>query len=123
VQVNGVPAERRTDGAWQAAVPVEADGPLLLVAEAVDHSGNRGRASVQIAIDTTPPEMSADAMVRINGRVDDLNVTVTVEGQPVPVKSDGTYETLIKLPKDRRVRVVATDAYGNARTQIIDFRD
>lgn len=122
VRVNGVPAERDAEGLWRAAVPVERDGPVALLAEAVDHAGNVGRDARQVMVDTTPPEVSAAAMVQINGKVDDPSVTVTVEGKPVAVRADGTYATVIPLPEDRCVRVVATDRHGNARTQIVDFR-
>ncbi|MCI0342193.1 MAG: hypothetical protein L0216_13790, partial [Planctomycetales bacterium] len=121
VSVNGIPATRLPDqNVWRADVPC-AEGANVLTAVARDRAGNEGRHVVRVGVDTTPPDVTANAVIRVHGRVDDPASRVTVNGKPVEVRGDGSYETLVALPPDGRVIVEATDSLGNKTTRILEF--
>jgi TolB-like protein len=120
VLINGVPAVQKENNRYMVVIKA-AEGKNLIKAEAWDSSGNCGRANSHFVFDSTPPEVNASAMVIVKGKVDDPNSTVTVNGQPVTVKADGSYEARIQLGADRKVIIVATDEFGNSKKVVKQY--
>lgn len=113
VLINGVQATEK-DGRYMVVVKA-AEGKNSINVQAFDAAGNCGRASRSYNFDSTPPNVNASATVLVRGKVDDPNSKVTVNGQSVVVKADGSYEAKVQLGADRKVVIIAVDEFGNAK--------
>jgi RHS repeat-associated protein len=120
------------------SIPLVSDGAI--VATAVDGAGNVGRAQMSAILDSTPPNIVVTApaallttnsnTLLVSGLVTDASpVTLTVNGQPVPVAADGAFsfnlaqdilgQPLSSLEGARDIVFLATDAAGNESTQVV----
>ncbi|MEZ6184812.1 MAG: hypothetical protein R3F62_07365 [Planctomycetota bacterium] len=69
--------------------------------------------------------MQADAVIVVEGKVDDLSATLTINGQPVRFDpKTGAYAARVKADPQNpnRVTIVATDEYGNRTTEVRTLR-
>ncbi len=136
VNVNGtdytVSATDLTNGYITAAIPVTADGPIIIHAQAVDAQGNiSSPADVTVTLDTTAPTVvlsdvtTNDSTPELTGTVNDpaATVVVTVNGVEYPAVNNGngtwtladnTLPVLADGP--HTVTVTATDPAGNVST-------
>lgn len=111
-------------GRWKAALTAR-PGANRVEVVATDVGGNTVSAAVSFAFNDKPPEVKADATILVEGKVDDLTCTLTVNGQPVAYdKASGAWTARVTAdPSDpRKITVVATDEYGNARTEVRQLR-
>lgn len=119
VSISGRDATRDDRGNWRGQVRANEGGNRVRV-EAWDAAGNRSEATATFAFDSTPPQVEAEASLLVEGRVDDLTSTVTVNGQPVQYdKQTGRYS--VRVAPDPQnpgvVTIVVTDEYGNQRVE------
>lgn len=119
VLIVGRPATQRPDGRWELKVKA-VEGGNKITAEAWDAAGNRGAAEVIFNFKERPPEVSGRAIVLFKGKVDDPKSKVTVNGQPVTVNPDGSFELQVKPDENGKITVVATDEFGNEQRQVHD---
>jgi hypothetical protein len=99
----------------------------------VDHLWNRVSTSILVRVDTVPPSLELiqpasssfktnDPAIEVRGVAEDGDldgVTVTVDGHPATVTTDGSFYYLLTLEEDgtHLVNVVSRDGAGNtART-------
>ncbi len=84
-----------------------------LIAIAKDATGNEGKAELRIGLDSTPPEVSANITVIIEGDVEPGS-RVIVNGNEVPVDAKGHYEAKVEVKRGQKeVEIVAIDPQGN----------
>lgn len=119
VAIAGRDATRDDKGNWRGQVRANEGGNRVRI-EAWDAAGNRAEATVTFAFDSTPPQVEAQAMLLVEGSVDDLSCTLTINGQPVQYdKQTGRYS--VRVPPDPQnpgvVTIVVTDEYGNQRVE------
>src|SRR5690606_6496035 len=92
--------------------------------------GSTESQALVVVLDTTAPELSwtpedgtavLEPEITVSGTVSDEYaepVTVTVQGEPVEVAEDGTFEVVVPLVEGvQDVTVVATDSVGNDVTE------
>lgn len=119
VAILGRDAQKDDKGRWRG--PVQAnDGGNRVRVEAWDGEGNRGEATVTFNYDSTPPTVEADATILVEGKVDDLSSTLTINGQRVDYdKQTGRYSVRIKADPAHpdTVTIVAEDEFGNKKTE------
>lgn len=119
VSIAGAPATRDDRGNWRGQVRANEGGNRVRV-EAWDAAGNRAEVQVTFAFDSTPPAVQADAKLTVEGQVDDLTCTLTINGQTVQYdKTTGRYS--VRVTPDPQnpsvVTIVVTDEYGNQRVE------
>lgn len=89
------------------------EGANDLIAVAKDATGNEGKAQIRVGLDSTPPEVSANVTVVIEGDVEP-GTRVIVNGDEVPVDSRGHYEAKVRVKSGQKeVEIIAIDPYGN----------
>jgi hypothetical protein len=119
VSIAGRDAQKDDKGRWRG--PVQArDGGNRVRVEAWDGAGNRAEAAVTFNFDSTPPQIEAEATILVEGKVDDLGCTLTVNGQRVEYdKQSGRYS--VRVNRDPQnpdtVTIVAEDEFGNKKTE------
>ena len=131
VEVNGTPEDPppalRAPRGFRAHVPIT-DGTTRLTATARDAAGNSASSVVNVRTDTVPPTVVIDApapglvtketSVHVEGRATDASgiASVTVDGVPAVVASDGTFGADVPLggEGEQTITVVATDNGSNA---------
>lgn len=119
VTIAGRDATKDDRGNWRGQVRANEGGNRVRV-EAFDAAGNRAEASVTFSFDSTPPAVQADARLLVEGSVDDLTCTLTINGQAVQYdKTTGRYSVRVTPdPKNPGVvTIVVTDEYGNQRVE------
>jgi len=124
VTINARPATQDDKGRWRGTVQAK-DGENHVAVRAADAFGNATEVDVVFTFDGTPPGVEADATIVVDGKVDDLSATLTVNGQPVRFDpKTGAYSAKVKAdPRDPgRVTIVATDEYGNRTTEVRKLR-
>lgn len=126
VTVNGVAAtaDPSAPGRWRAPFTA-ARGQNAVAIEATDEGGNKAQARLTFAWNDQAPSVQAAAKIVVEGKVDDLTCTLTINGQAVPYdKTTGAYSAQVTPdPKQPgRVTIVATDEYGNVTTEVRDLR-
>lgn len=119
VAIAGRDATRDDRGNWRGQVRANEGGNRVRV-EAWDAAGNRAEVNVTFAFDSTPPTVQADAKLTVEGQVDDLTCTLTINGQTVAYdKATGRYS--VRVTPDPQnptvVTIVVTDEYGNQRVE------
>ncbi|MEI1693681.1 Ig-like domain-containing protein, partial [Acinetobacter nosocomialis] len=136
VNVNGtdytVSATDLGNGYITAAIPVTADGPIIIHAQAVDAQGNiSSPTDVTVTLDTTAPTVALsdvttnDSTPELTGTVNDPAATVVVtvngvdytavnNGNGTWTLADNTLPVLTDGP--HTVTVTATDPAGNVGT-------
>ncbi|HLB36951.1 MAG TPA: RHS repeat-associated core domain-containing protein [Gemmatimonadales bacterium] len=125
VNVNGFPLVVDTLGGWSGVVSLS-EGANVLTFTATDAAGNGASVVRIVTRDTQAPVLvvaepeegvttTADS-VTVSGTVEDLTaVTVTANGQPLPVAPDSTFSGAVAVALGPNlVTVIATDAAGNA---------
>ncbi len=126
VTIGGQPAQPdpAAPGRWKAAITARA-GQNRVEVVATDVGGNSATGAASFLFNDKPPEVKAEATILVEGKVDDLTCVLTVNGQPVTYdKATGAWTARVTAdPSDpRKVTVVATDEYGNARTELRQLR-
>ncbi len=107
------------------------DGSHTLRFYAVDHFGNKEKTvhSLTFKVDTVPPEITIISPVNsiIQGSTATLKgktekgASVTINGVPIPVKQDGSFETVISGKGEKVFDIAATDIAGNHSDKKITF--
>lgn len=132
VSINGAPVEIGADGSFSSSVALS-EGANLITISVTDAAGNRNVREISIYRDTTAPSVSISVSgprirsvpsVTVSGNVDLISevgpVSVTVNGEPVVVHTDGTFTADVSLVEGvNTITVVATDAAGNSATKEI----
>lgn len=89
------------------------EGANDLEAVARDTTGNEGKRQIRVGLDSTPPEVSAQITVLIEGDTEPGS-RVYVNGEEVQVDSNGHYEAKVRVKKGQKeVEVVVIDPNGN----------
>ena len=107
------------------------DGSHTIYINAKDHDGNAAtQKSVQFTVDTVAPTLNltspVDNMktnedtVTVSGTTNDATsspVTVTINGDPVTVQSNGSFSKSVALTEgDNTITIIATDSAGKSTT-------
>ncbi|WP_369029641.1 BapA/Bap/LapF family large adhesin [Acinetobacter sp. XH1741] len=118
VTVNGtnytVNATDLTNGYITAAIPVIADGPITIHAQAVDAQGNiSSPTDVTVTVDTTPPNIN-NAAIAINAITGDNIIN--------PAEATGTVNITgtVTSPTDATVTTVVVNVNGVNYTAVVD---
>lgn len=129
VQVNGHNAPVDATGVFVYAMTVQGS-PATIVIDATDPAGNTAHRSVTVTLDTTPPSLTLTQPLNfqkfqrfpivVAGRTE-AGASVTVQGTPADVRTDGTFEYAITSAPDGAltITVVARDAAGNQVTRTV----
>lgn len=122
VEVNGVPAELfRAPDTWKATIKLQEGQNIEIRAVAYDRANNQGSDRVLVNVDTTPPEIQGNVTVIVSGKVDDPSHKVTVNGTPVRVNADGSWQTTVDISKSKIVTIEAEDEFGNKTVKVLDY--
>ncbi len=122
VDVNGVPAvPDAASGRFVATLILDEGSSVPITARVEDALGQVSRHGILVAVDSTPPQVEARSKVVVGGSVDSHDTRVTVNGKPVPVAADMSWETVVRLPADLMVTIVATDSFGNQTVKVLDY--
>ncbi|MEZ6185138.1 MAG: CsgG/HfaB family protein [Planctomycetota bacterium] len=124
VTISGQDATATGGNRWSGKVRAASGGNLVRVA-AWDHEGNKAEAQVTFNYDETPPGVEADARILVEGKVDDLGCTLTINGQRVDYdKSTGQYSARVPPNPENpgQVVIVATDEFGNQTKEIRNLK-
>jgi hypothetical protein len=125
VKINGVKAVRDAAGRYKVKIAKPVDGANEIVAIAMDTSGNQAEAKGEFLFDSTPPEVSANARLLVEGKVDDLKATLTINGVAVSYdKKTGKYSVRVPPHKKHpgKIEIIATDEIGNTRREFRKVR-
>jgi len=137
VVVNGVTATVANDATFTAQVPLQ-EGTNTLAAVATNLNGAVTTATVQVTLDTTPPQLNIDtpdadfitsaAAISVGGLVNDIVVgtvnsqqaTVKVNGAAAQVSNRSFFAASVPLVMGlNQIQVVATDRSGNSATKSV----
>ena len=126
VTIAGSPAapDPSGPGRWKLALTATR-GPNKVAIVARDAGGNQASAGVGFSFNDKPPEVQADALIVVTGKVDDLTCTLTINGQKVAYDpKTGAYSARVAADPQQpsRVTIVATDEWGNTRTELKNLR-
>lgn len=109
------------------------DGTHSFTLDVSDNDGNAATAvATSFIVDTTPPTLMVsapsdnlitnNAEINVTGTTNDAlssPVTLTINGESVPVNSDGSFTYTVTLTEGRNtITVVATDAAGKSSTVV-----
>ena len=121
VVVNGIRVATNATGAFSLDLAF-ADGTHAIATTATDAAGNSASDARSITVDTTPPSitltsptatLTSASAVLVEGVVDDAAASVKVNGSPVTVAPDGSFNATVALAEGANsIVVVATDAAG-----------
>ncbi|OUO29730.1 Ig-like domain-containing protein [Eubacterium sp. An3] len=107
------------------------DGSHTIYINASDHDGNAAtQKSVQFTVDTVAPTLNLTSpvdnlktnedTVTVSGTTNDATsspVTVTINGDPVTVQSNGSFSKAVTLTEgENTITVIATDSAGKSTT-------
>lgn len=124
VTISGQNATAAGNNRWQGKVRASNGGNLVRVL-AWDHEGNQAQAQVTFQFDETPPGVEADAQILVEGKVDDLGCTLTINGQRVDYdKTTGRYSARVAPNPQNpgQVEIIATDEFGNQTKEIRNLK-
>jgi parallel beta-helix repeat protein len=107
------------------------DGRHVITVQGEDVAGMLGNATVNITIDTVPPEfmlvypeegtLTNTSLIEVEGRVMEAGLEVTVNGLPQTIGSDNVFKETIRLFEGPNViRVWAKDAAGNTGLRLVN---
>jgi|GEM_PF-7073543 len=126
VTVNGNPVEVSSDGSFSYDIAITS-GQTMVDVMATDLAGNTAEVTRTITMDDTAPGVTvvvptivSQQQAVISGTVTGLDsevgpVTVTINGVPVTVNSDGTFALPVTLLEgENTFTIVVTDAAGNS---------
>lgn len=119
VSIAGRDATRDDRGRWKGPVKANEGGNRVRI-EAWDEAGNKAEAQVTFNFDETPPAVEAEASILVEGKVDDLSCTLTINGAPVQYdKQTGKYSVRVNRDPNNPeiVTIVAEDEFGNKKTE------
>lgn len=109
------------------------DGTHSFTLDVSDNDGNAATAvATSFIVDTTPPTLTVsapsnnlitnNAKINVTGTTNDAlstPVTLTINGESVPVDSDGSFTYTVTLTEGKNtITVVATDAAGKSSTVV-----
>ncbi len=99
----------------------EGDNEILI--KAVDQAGNAREQTLQVIVDTTPPELQVEVDILsydkavVKGKVSGDAATITVDGREVKRDLFGGFEQDVAVDPDKTMcEVVAVDDHGNSVT-------
>jgi len=116
VRIDGKKARRSQGSLFKREVSLD-EGPNEIVVEARDHDGNEASASVNVNVDTTPPDVDAVIKVVVEGHAEPGSA-IFVDGRQVSTDLMGNWRVELQLRKGkRRVEIVAIDKHGNKTTE------
>jgi TolB-like protein len=121
VTINGVDAGVDAKGRYRVQISKPNDGRNGIRVQAWDAAGNAATANGEFSFDSTPPEVEAQASILVEGKVDDLTCTLTVNGATVAYdKTTGAYSVRVapNPSNPTKVLIVATDEFGNKTTEV-----
>jgi len=133
VTTGGIGFVLGTDGLWRATLPL-VEGLNAFDVLALDTSGNPAHAALSVTRDSIPPAINLTAPAEgakfstlsttVSGSISDASpVTVTVNGQSLPVAADGTFSGPVSLTQGANaLTVVAIDAAGNTAQVVRNVR-
>ena len=107
------------------------DGIHSLFYYAIDHTGNKEDTvnSIKFKVDTTPPDITitspaSDSVngstVKLVGRTEE-NAVLQINGDDIPVKSDGSFETILTGNGKTVFLISSTDEAGNVTKKSISI--
>lgn len=112
VSVNGTAAAQKKPGFYHATVELP-EGTQKVELYAKDEAGNETRQTVDLNVDTTPPELEASVKVVVEGKTE-KGSEVYVDGTKAEVNMFGAWRVEIAVKKGQKtVEVVAIDKAGN----------
>jgi hypothetical protein len=116
VKIGGKSATKQRPGIYSTKLDLaEGDNKIDIVA--TDEGGNEADVTLNINVDTTPPDLEATVKVVVEGKVE-RGSTVFVDGVQVPVDLLGNWRIEIPVKKGQKsVEVVAIDQNGNKTTE------
>lgn len=116
VTVNGTPAKEGKPGIYSATVELP-EGEHEVELYAKDEAGNETKKTVDMNVDTTPPELEATVKVVVEGKVEPGS-EVYVDGQKAEVNMFGAWRVELAVRRGQKtVEVVAIDKAGNKKTE------
>lgn len=119
VEVNGVRAELfREPDTFKATITLAEGQNLEIRAVAYDRARNSGTDRILVNVDTTPPQVDGKVTVIVSGKVDDPSHKVTVNGTPVTVRPDGSWELTVDISQSKIVKIATEDEFGNQTVNI-----
>lgn len=133
VKVGGQDLVRGEDGLWRRMLTLS-EGANRFVVTALDAAGNSGVASVTVLRDSTPPLLvvtSPSAGARIGGQsvkvrgtaTDTTPVVLTLNGTPVSVAADGSFEVEHPLSQgNNTLELLVTDAINLSDSRMLQVR-
>jgi len=124
VAISGRDATRDDRGRWRGQVRAR-DGGNRVRVEAWDEAGNRAEAAVDFQFDATPPGVEGEARILVEGTVDDLDCSLTINGVSVEYdEQTGRYSARVPPDPDDpgKVTIVAIDEFGNRTVEVRDVR-
>jgi hypothetical protein len=112
VTIGGKPAQPYRGTVYRTKL-VLVEGPQEITATATDKAGNSAEAKVKVTVDTSPPALSAQVKLIVEGDVEP-GTSVLVDGQEVDVSMTGHYKAEVPVRKgQKKVEVVAISKAGN----------
>jgi RHS repeat-associated protein len=133
VATGGIGFVLGADGLYRATLPL-VEGLNAFDVLALDTSGNGAHAALSVTRDSIPPVLQLTAPAEgarfaaltatVSGSVTDASpVTLTVNGQSIPVAADGTFFGQVPLTQGANVlTVVAIDPAGNTAQLVRNVR-
>ncbi|QDF05351.1 RHS repeat-associated core domain-containing protein [Myxococcus xanthus] len=133
VSVGGQGLVRGGDGLWRRTVAL-AEGANRLVVTAMDAAGNASSSTVTVLRDSTPPRLVVTSpsegariggtSVKVRGTATDTTpVVLTLNGAPVQVAPDGSFEVNHALTQgNNTLNLVVTDAINLSDSRTLHVR-
>ncbi|NOJ76943.1 RHS repeat-associated core domain-containing protein [Myxococcus xanthus] len=133
VSVGGQGLVRGGDGLWRRTVAL-AEGANRLVVTAMDAAGNASSSTVTVLRDSTPPRLVVTSpsegariggtSVKVRGTATDTTpVVLTLNGAPVQVAPDGSFEVDHSLTQgNNTLNLVVTDAINLSDSRTLHVR-
>lgn len=116
VTVNGTPAKEQKPGFYHAKVDLP-EGEHKVELFAKDKAGNETKETVEVNVDTTPPELEATVKVVVEGKTE-AGSEVYVDGTKADVNMFGAWRVELKVKKGQKtVEVIAIDKAGNKKVE------
>lgn len=133
VEVDGTISATKSGNTYTCSyIPTTAlsDGSHSLKFTVSDNDGNSSEKTITITVDTVAPQLTISSPadnektnttpITVSGYTNDVTsspVTVTVNGESVPVNSNGYFTTTVALSSgDNTITITATDGAGKSTT-------
>jgi len=125
LQLNGATVLPDWDGSWSSNMPLDIEGPNTFLAEVWDKTLNRASATITVWKDTIAPALELaspkdnfitnKSTVMVTGTTTDPTANTTINGQNVPVDTDGKFSVLWNLTEGMNtIDVMCRDTANNS---------